>query len=166
MTPMYWSFLLGDDNLYNELEKYKIMEDNNLRLELVLGIISSRQFYYKIYLKEINKQIGLCGIRLEKNNVNYFLGNIEYEIFPEYRGNNYSYSSCLILSSIAKDNNVDKLIITANPKNIASIKTIEKLGARFIEIGKIPKKNRLYQNGERLVSIYEWNLEKRGEKII
>ena len=55
------------------------------------------------------------------------LGNIEYEIFEEYRGHNYSQEACMLLGSIAYDNGVTKLMITANVNNLASIKIIENL---------------------------------------
>ena len=68
------------------------------------------------------------------------LGNIEYEIFEEYRGHNYSQEACMLLGSIAYDNGVTKLMITANVNNLASIKIIENLNAKFVKVMKVPKK--------------------------
>lgn len=148
------------------LDDIKILENDELVLRMSLGIDVSKQFYYIIYNKSNNEKIGVCGIRLEKTKDNYYLGNIEYEIDEKYRGNNYAYKACQLLTDIASKYNVDNLLITANPNNIASIKTIEKLGARFVEVSEIPKNNRLYKQGERFVSIYDWNINKEGEKRI
>lgn len=139
-------------------DSLKILKDDELRLELSIGLTSSLQFYYLIYDKSNNK-IGQCGIRLSNDDKNNYLGNIEYEIFTQYRGNNYAEKASRLLSYVALYYKVNKIIITASPNNLASIKTIENLGARFIEVRKVPKKMRLYKTSKE-VNVYELNLER------
>ena len=122
-----------------DIKDFESLETDEIKLELTIGSIDKKFFYYKIF--DINSNyIGNCGIRL---NSDEYLGNIEYEIFSLYNGNN--------------------LIITASPTNIPSIKTIEKLGSKFIICKKVPKSHRLYKTSE-YVNIYKWELEK-GKSI-
>ncbi|MBO5096134.1 MAG: GNAT family N-acetyltransferase [Bacilli bacterium] len=134
-----------------------VLEDDELRLELSLGLPYSLQFYYFIYDKQ-NNCVGNCGIRLFDDEKYKYLGNIEYEIFEQYRGNNYASKACNLLSKVALFYNVDKITITAEPSNLASNKTIQKLGARFIEVRKVPKNMSLHKTAKH-VNAYEWNLE-------
>lgn len=133
----------------------------NKELALEFKWVFKEDYYFYIYRKKDNNFIGDCGIRLTRDKNNYYLGNIEYEIYEKFRGNNYAYQVSKILGEFALSKGVDNLIITANPKNKASIKTIEKLGCRFIEVVKIPLRIRLIQTDEHKVAIYEWDLKER-----
>lgn len=63
------------------------LSDGEIELRLNLGLESTGQFYYIIYRISDNEKVGQCGIRMKKNEENYYLGNIEYEILPYSRGN-------------------------------------------------------------------------------
>lgn len=130
----------------------------NVYLKPVLDL--NNQKYYHILKKGTNEHIGNCGLRLEQNKENNYLGNIEYEIFEQYRGQYYSKEACLLLADIAYSSNLKSLIVTANIKNNSSIKIIESLGAKFLKVEKVPKKCRLYKQGDRKLKIYEWNIDK------
>lgn len=148
----------------NICESIKVLSDGEIELKLCLGLESNRQFYYIIYRVSDNEKVGQCGIRMQKNEENYYLGNIEYEILPYSRGNHYAEKASRLLARVASYYNVDSLIITANPENKPSIKTIENLGASFIEIKKVPKNTRLYRGGNQYVSIYGWDLKEKGDR--
>lgn len=139
-------------------ESLKVLKNEELRLELSIGLTKSLQFYYLIYDK-FNNKVGQCGIRLLNNDKNNYLGNIEYEIFSQYRGNNYAEKASRLLAKVALYHNIDRITVTANPNNLASIKTIENLGAKFIEIRKVPKKMRLYKTSKE-INVYELKLER------
>ena len=141
------------------------IENDEIKLEAVLWFNQDKNksnsrmsIYYNIIRKIDNVVIGNCGIRLANNEENHYLGNIEYEIFEQYQGNNYAYKATKLLGQVALSFNVDELSITASPDNIASIKTIEKLGAKFIRIQKVPRKSKLHKNSKK-VAIYNWQLE-------
>lgn len=142
----------------------KLISDGEIELKLNLGLESSGQFYYIIYSVSSNDKVGQCGIRMQKNEENYYLGNIEYEILPFSRGNHYAEKATRLLAKVASYYGVEELIITANPENKSSIRTIENLGAHFIEVKNVPKNMRLYQSGTPYVSIYEWNINEKGER--
>lgn len=145
---------------YNDefVKKVKQIEDEEIKIVLCLAAPDVKQYYYLIFNKSNDEEIGQCGLRLEENADNLYLGNVEYEIYEEYRGNNYAFKATKLLGEIALNLGANNLIITARPDNIPSIKTIEKLKARFVEIRKVPKHMRLYKTGNKIVSVYNWNL--------
>ena len=147
--------------MYIELQdvdqSLKVLEDDKIRLELSLGLPYSLQFYYLIYDKQ-NNYIGNCGIRLSDDEQYTYLGNIEYEIFEQYRGNNYAVNASNLLSKVALFYDAKKVTITADPSNLASNKVIQKLGARFIEVRKVPEQSILHRTSKH-VNAYEWNIE-------
>ena len=137
---------------------YNVLENDKVKLELVLNYKDN--YYYKAYDKK-NNYIGNCGLRLNKKEDNYYLGNIEYEIFEDYRGHRYSEECCRLLLQIANDYHFDNIIITANPSNDASKNIIYSLGGKFIEVVKVPKESRLYCQGSRYVERYSVKTETR-----
>src|SRR5574344_2248710 len=140
------------------------LHDNEIQLNMTLNIESRKEFYFKINKIDSLECIGTCCLLLRKNHENEYLGNIGYEIYPIHRGHNYAYKASLLLSKLALHYGVDNLIITANPSNLPSIKTITKLGAQYIDIKQVPKNHTLYKQGDRFLAIYEWNLKERGEE--
>lgn len=137
---------------------FRLLENDEFRLELTISI--NNNYYYKAYKKDINEHIGNFGIRLEKNEENYYLGNIEYEVFDEFRGHHYAEKVTKLLTNIAVDKEVDDLYITADPKNLASIKTIEHLGAKFLEVAHVPNYMKLYRRGYKEIAVYNLNVRK------
>jgi predicted acetyltransferase len=52
----------------------------------------------------------------------------------------------------------ESAIITSDPENIASVKTIEKLGASFIDEVPIPPDDPHYLRGSRTKRRYKWRV--------
>lgn len=150
----------------NELRELILddLHDEEIRFELTLRLEFKKEFYFRIIEIKTGEYIGTCNLCLKKNRENKYLGNLGYEVFPKYQGNNYAYKASLIASRLALFYGVDNLVITANPSNLPSIKTITKLGAHYIDIKRVPKNHVLYEQGDRFLAIYEWNLKERGEE--
>lgn len=100
-------------------------------------------------------KIGEISLRVGFNSNIYFGGNIGYSVMPEHRGKHYAAKACLLILSLARKHNMEKLIITCNPDNIASRRTCELAGAKLTEIVDLPPENDMYQEGERQKCIYE-----------
>lgn len=138
-------------------DEYKIKSIENEQILLKLFQINGNQYFYSIYLKSKKRKIGYCDLRLGHNDELYYYGNIGYRINEKYRGNNYAYKACLLLLVIAKEMNMDYLIITCSPENIASDKTIKKLNADYIATVELPQWHPLYAS-ERIKKIYRIDL--------
>lgn len=114
---------------------------------------------YDIFLHNTNTIIGNVDLRLLMNEYMYFYGHIGYFINNEYRGHNYAFEACKLIKTIAKDEyDMKELIITCNPDNIASYKTLEKLGCLYCGIEDVPKNHVLYLKGEKKKAIFKLNL--------
>mgnify|MGYP003295234220 CR=1 FL=1 len=139
------------------------IENETLRLELIEtneGNEKALPFYWwKIILKEINKEIGKISLRIGHNYHSYFNGNVGYEIDSEYRGHNYAYKACELIIPVAKYHGMNFIYITCDFDNIPSIKTIEKLGAEFLEEVIPPKDYVFYFDGISSHKIYKLSIK-------
>ncbi|MEA4874328.1 GNAT family N-acetyltransferase [Anaerorhabdus sp.] len=150
---MFWPFHKSrySDGEIDLVEMYKIKGD-----ELNDYIPS---VYYEIYLKENNKRIGKCDLRIGMDHKLYYAGNIGYSVSKPYRGNHYAYKACKILFELAKDKyKMDEIIITCNPDNIASKKTCERLDGEFVELVDVPLGHWLRNQGDYQKCIYRFKL--------
>ena len=113
-----------------------------------------------LYSIELHGQrIGDCDLRLGMNEELYYAGNIGYKIQKEYRGHGYAYEACRILFRLARTKyHMEELIITCSPDNLASKKTLQKLGGQLLETVEVPPDHWLYQRGETVKNIYRFLL--------
>lgn len=131
--------------------EFEVLENETVRLELSLHY--KDQYYFNVYDKQ-NNRVGECNLYLTNDKDVYYLGNIGYEIFSQYQGHHYSRECSKLLIDLASKIGVSNLTITANPDNLPSRKIINSLGAKFIEVVKVPKKCVLYKNGDRFLERY------------
>ena len=142
------------------LKKFDILSDGKITLKIsqkYQGDDESLPFYYyDIYV--CDTPIGKISIRIGNNYHSYYNGHIGYEIDKEYRGNNYSYKACKLVFQVAKAHGMNELLITCDESNIASYKTIEKLGAELIEIRKPPEDYFAYREDMEQQRIYKLHI--------
>ena len=112
-------------------------------------------YWWNVYLKSKDVKIGSISFRIGHNYHSYYNGNIGYEIDEEYQGNNYAYKACKMLMDVAIYHQMDKIYFSCTYDNIASYKTIEKLGGKLIEEITPPKDYIYYFVGIKLHKIYE-----------
>lgn len=115
-------------------------------------------YYFDICLLD-GQPIGHCDLRIGHNEKTYIGGNIGYGIEPNYRGHRYAAKACKLLFRQAKKHGMDYLIITCDPENVASAKTCELAGGKFIKIAAIPKDNEMYEEGKRAVRVYQFDIK-------
>lgn len=134
------------------VERYRVSENTSFD-----GIPT---VYYDIYLHDTDYKVGKCDIRLKLDERMYYYGHVGYSIYPQYQGHHYAYYACLILFKIAKEEfNMDELIITCNPDNVASYKTLKKLNGELIEVAQIPEEHELYRQGEKYKCVFKYRIE-------
>lgn len=123
---------------------------------------SYQTVWYGIYLHETHSRIGYIDLRLGHNDELYYAGNIGYHIYPRYRGHSYAYEAArLLLHEAHARFGMDEVIITCSPENIASRKTLDRLGGELLEITDVPAWHWLYQRGETVKRIYRFDLTDR-----
>lgn len=115
--------------------------------------------YYDIHELINNKKVGTIELRLTVEGNNYYYGHIGYNILRDYRGNHYAYYACKVLFQVAKQEfDMDELIITCSPENIASLKTLKKLDGELIETVQVPSNHPLYLIGETTKYIFRYKI--------
>ena len=117
-----------------------------------------KTFFYEIVLKKSREVVGLIDLRVGMNEEMYYYGNVGYSIFVPYRGHHYALKAGKLLLTIAKENEMEKVIITCNPDNIASYKTIEALGGKLVEVKEVPLYHPLRSQGDPMKCIFEIKL--------
>lgn len=143
------------------------ISDIYLRLESVAaadderGLVPSR--HYIICRAVDDEPVGECSLRLGHNGKEgyystYYGGNIGYEVYPEFRGNHYAAKACVILLDEARTLGMEYLLVTCNPDNFASKRTIELVGFAFIEDAEVPVHNAMYDRGEYRKLVYKMDL--------
>ena len=132
-------------------EKYHLKADDTYdHVEVIV---------YSIHLMDNHHKIGEIDLRLTMNEFMYYYGHLGYHIIEKYRGNHYAAEACTIIKLIAKEKYAMKeLIVTCNPDNYASIKTIERIGGIFVEHVTVPKDHELYHLGDKEKFIYRIKL--------
>lgn len=98
--------------------------------------ITEQQFH--ILLNQ--DQAGRIIVRKQRGELLAIHGNLEYEVFPKFRGKQLAYKGCMQLADLLRANAPPNfsLTITANIENKPSLKTIEKLQAKEVGIIKLP----------------------------
>ena len=105
-------------------------------------------------------KMGLCDLRIGHNDNLYYGGNIGYEIYPEFRGHHYAGKACKLLLQLAKKHELEYVIITCNPDNIASARTCEYAGGKLLEIAPLPPNSDMREKGETHKCIYKFTFDK------
>ncbi len=114
--------------------------------------------YYLYVILVDNQEVGRITFRLGDDKQHFYHGHIGYEIEPIYRGHHYSYQACMALVPLIRQYRND-ILITCSPENIASKKTIQKLGAEYIGTYPIPGKLKAsFPKGENKKEVYRWHL--------
>ena len=77
-------------------------------------------------------------------NLDRYLGHIGYHVLPPARGHHFAERACRLILPLARAHGHEHLWITCNPDNLASRRTCERLGARYVDVVNVPKDNSLY----------------------
>lgn len=94
-------------------------------------------YYYDILVDGV--PVGKISIRIGENFHSYYNGHVGYEIFAPYRGHGYAARACALVFEVARFHGMDAVYLTCAKDNAASYRTIEKLGAKLLEICPVPR---------------------------
>lgn len=118
-------------------------------------------YHFRI-LNKYGNDIGHINYRV--GNTEHVLkaaGHIGYKIKEQYRGSRSAAKACLALSSWLKplsSQAIDPILINVDPDNVASNKTLEIIGAKFIDEILVPHGDPHYLRGSYKKRRYHWHL--------
>ena len=105
---------------------------------------------YSFALRVAGNKAGRLNLRIgDTPAIVGYCGHIGYLVEPDFRGHHYAERACRLVLPIAKAHGMDVVWIMCNPNNIASRRTIERVGGKLIEIVPVPEGSDLYVMGDR-----------------
>jgi predicted acetyltransferase len=105
------------------------------------------------------KIAGGIGLRIgNTSNLRNYVGHVGYNVYPEARGQHLAERATRLLFPLAKKHGLKTLWITANPDNLASRRTCERLGGVLVNTVRLPADHELYLRGETVKCRYRIDL--------
>jgi predicted acetyltransferase len=112
-------------------------------------------YHFRILLAG-DRDIGHINFRVgDTEHVRVSAGHIGFEICREHRGHGYAFEACCAVAPFVRSI-YEAVTITCDPDNLASRRTIERLGARFVDEVAVPEHDPHYQRGSRTKRRYRW----------
>lgn len=120
------------------------MRDGELSLRLIAcqsaaeSLWQAPAYIFQMRLAPDDIPVGRITFRAEDTDwIVRYAGNIGYSVEEPYRGRRYAERSCRLLLPFIRRHR-DQIWITCGPENIASRRTIERLGTVFAETVDVP----------------------------
>ena len=83
--------------------------------------------------------IGRIRLRVGWNeDIIKYAGHVGYAVEPEFRGRRYAERACRLILPLARRHGLEQVWITCQPENVASRRTLERLGAECVGIVDVP----------------------------
>ena len=112
-------------------------------------------YHYRIFVGELDA--GHINLRVgDTQHVRLCAGHIGYGISESFRGHGYAYQACRALAPLVRAISPE-VIITTDPDNYASVRTIERLGAVFLDEMAVPEDDPHFAQGSRVKRRYQWS---------
>ena len=93
-------------------------------------------------------------------------GHVGYGVNKRSRGRRYAARSCRLLFPLALAHGIKSLWITCNPKNMASRRTCELAGMRYVETIRVPREHEMYDKGMRYLRRYRIDTKTMSNKSV
>ena len=104
---------------------------------------------YEFTMRVKGAIVGHINLRIgNTNHLRLYVGHIGYSVMPAHRGHHFAERACRLLFPLARAHGFKELWITANPDNYPSRRTCERLGAKLVEIIRLPEDSAMYLRGE------------------
>ena len=133
--------------------------DIELRFTKILPGDPARGFvpgYHFSIVSRSGEELGYINFRVgATHHVLNTAGHIGFGVLEEHRGHGYAYQACRALEPFTR-RHYSALVLTVDPTNAPSLRTIEKLGAEFINEVDVPANEPAYERGERRKRRYKW----------
>ncbi len=137
-----------------------------LRLRSISLGDATRQLvpYYVFIIVANGEDVGHISLRVgDTEHVRLYAGHIGYGVIDRHQGHGYAQQACRAIADFAFKL-VGDIVITCNPENWASRRTIEALGAEFDAEYSVPPDDPIYLNGGRIKRRYVWRPERRADR--
>lgn len=122
--------------------------------------------YYHHRILVESADVGHINFKVgDTDHVRLYAGHVGFEVKPVYRGHGYAEKACRALIPLMTQHYED-VILTADPTNLASLRTIERLGASFENELPVPETDPQFLRGARTKRRYRWSPMGRSAREI
>ncbi len=112
-------------------------------------------FHFRIF-STAGPDVGHINFRIgDTGHIRVCAGHIGFGIAEPFRGHGYALQACHAIAPFVRSV-YEAVTITCDPGNFASRRTIEKLGAEFVDEVAVPRHDPHYQRGSRIKRRYRW----------
>jgi len=120
--------------------------------------IAPRYGFSIIHIND-DKDIGVVYFAVNNSRRQYLRGHLSYGVSPAYSGHNYAMKAYRLIKPVALAHGFKRLFIGSKYDNIASRKTIERLGAIPVTLDDVPDKEILQALQDDKIDMYVWDIE-------
>jgi len=103
--------------------------------------------------------LGVIRLRVGPTSRLRYAGHIGYEVEVAQRGHRYAARSCRLLLPFARAHGLPAVWLTVDPANVPSIRTCERIGAKYVNTVRLPRDNPMYRRGARFRRRYRLELQ-------
>jgi len=112
--------------------------------------------FYHFNIVARGAEVGHINFRVgDTAHIRLYAGHIGYAVSEPFRGHKYALQACRALAPFVRSL-LASVIITSDPDNFASIRTIELLGGVFLDEVPVPEREAQYARGSRAKRRYRW----------
>lgn len=121
-------------------------------------------YFFGMVHAQTGEELGKINLRVSSiPYIERYAGHVGFSVGEAHRGHRYAARSVALLVPIAKELGFAGLWITCDPENAASRRTLELMGAEFIETVDVPSDCVIFQTGHSRKCRYRLDLnELRG----
>lgn len=106
-------------------------------------------FFSMVYANELRHEIGRCDLRVGYHAELAYAGHIGYRVYAPYRGHHYALKASRLMLHFAHELGLEECIITCNPDNEPSYRTLVHLGGELRDTVDVPAYSACYAAGDR-----------------
>jgi predicted acetyltransferase len=133
-------------------EMARELRDGDLWLELagyeVNAIHKVPTWSFRMVHAETGEELGTIRLRVgDGRHVVMYAGHVGYAVDDRHRGHRYAGRALRLLLPVAGRLGLDPLWVTCDPGNVASRRTLERMGARLVEEVDVPPDCVIFQDG-------------------
>lgn len=122
-TPL-WHEFIGDKNIYTREAALAYIQNS-----LQKSYEKNGYGLWLMQLKDTSESIGMCGL-VNRDSLDDI--DIGFALLPTYERNGFTFEAAKATLQYAKNTlAIDKIVAITNPKNVASIRLLNKLGLQF-----------------------------------
>ncbi|MDC0675375.1 GNAT family N-acetyltransferase [Nannocystis radixulma] len=142
-----------EDAMADEAIELRVLDDASSRPEL-------RAYLFAVVLRGTTTEAGRIVLRVDHEDPGLMAhaGHVGCEIAPEHRGRHLALRACRLLAPLARRHRFAELWLMTSPDNAASLRTIELLGAMYVDTVDVPVHSDMRLLGLTRVHRHRWSL--------